>query len=588
MAERVQLNRSHFRTWGLSATAILGLLAGCGGSASDGKGNGKPPGTAPTSTAPPIVSTMKSPVLAVCGTPLTPGPSSLRRLTNEEYIRSVRDVLYLTPDEALSLEPLLKVDGLRAGNLQTALKLSADHLRQYLDVAARAADFALSTPERRAKFTMACDVGAPADVGFQCRKEFADTLGEQMFRNPLEEMRLWDLEALANKAVPSTTDPDPYRPAKLMLMGLLTSPRFLLRLENPKSLASFGWKGLTSWDLSARLSYTLWGTNADKELTRTAFETRLSNPGQIADVTRKMLADPRAKDGIGRFVSRWLGVDFVQEAVRAPATYPQWNDALKQSMRAETARFMEDFWNKPGLNLFDAFTAKYSYLDANLAPLYGLPSPGAALTRVDFPAGSPRVGFLTQPGVLSASISEKDLVAPILRGKFIREHFLCTLPLPAVPPSVPPVPSDPNLTTRDRLTQHRSDPSCDTCHKLLDPVGFGFEQFDAIGQFRAQGEQGEPLTGAGQVFGLPGDPTFTGPGELAALLQQSDEVTSCLAQQAFVYTYGREPTASDACTITQAKEAFKAKKFDLQEMIVTITTSDAFRHASFPEGAPSL
>ncbi|MDX2055346.1 MAG: DUF1592 domain-containing protein [Polyangiaceae bacterium] len=568
----------------LGAGVAMLLLTGCGATSSDGakSGNPKGPSTAATttSTVPPAM-VFPPPVIPECGTPITPGPGLLRRLTNEEYIRSVRDIFYLTPDEVSQLQPLLQNDGLAVGNIAEGLRLSPDHLRKYLDVAAKVADFALSTPERRAKFAT-CDYGAAGDPGFQCRKEFSGGLAYRMFRQALPEMRVWDLEALANRAVPSTTDPDPYRPAKLMVQGLLTSPRFLLRLENPTALASHGWKSITSWDLSVRLSYMLWGTNPDEALQLTARSQQLNSAGQIADVTRKMLVDPRAKEGIGRFINRWLGVELVSDAVRDAATYPEWNDGLKVSMQAETARFMEDFWSKPGLNLLDAFTAKYTYVDDNLAALYGLPLPGPTLTRVDFAANSPRVGFLTQPGVLSASISQKELVAPILRGKFIRKQFLCTLSLPEAPPVVPSPPQDPNLTTRDRLSQHRTNTSCEPCHQLLDPVGFGFEQFDAIGRFRATGSQGEALTGAGQVFGLPGDPTFTGPGELAALLQGSEEVSACLAQQAFRYTYGREPTSADACTITQAREAFKAKKFDLQEMIVAITTSDAFRFASYP------
>jgi len=570
--------------WQLGGLLALTLLAGCAGNADQGPATSTKTKTTPTITPPPPPPVVaQAPIVPECGTPITPGPGLLRRLTNDEYIRSARDIFHLTPDEVGQIQNLLKSDGLGVGNITAGLGLSPDHIRGYLDVAEKVAEFALSTPERRAKFAT-CDYGAPGDAGFQCRKAFAGPLGRQMFRDAIPEQRVWDLEAVADRAVPSTTDPDPYRPAKLMVQGLLTSPRFLMRLENPEGNVKYGWKSITSWDISTRLAYMLWGTNPDPDLIQTALVSQLSNTDQIAQTTRKMLADPRAKDGIGWFINRWLGVEFVKDAVRDATAYPQWNDTLKQSMQAETARFMEDFWGKPGMNLFDAFTAKYTYLDDNLAPLYGLPSPGPTLTRVDFAAGSPRIGFLTQPGVLSASISQKELVAPILRGKFIRNQFLCTLPLPAVPASVPAPPQAPNLTTRDRLAQHRTDPSCDSCHKLLDPVGFGFEQFDAIGRYRDKGSQGEALTGAGQVFGLPGDPTFTGPGELATLLQGSEDVSSCLAQQAFRYTYGREPVAADACTIKLAREAFKAKKFDLQEMIVAITTSDAFRYATVTPG----
>lgn len=513
--------------------------------------------------------------IAACGESIVPGPAALRRLSNEEFTRSVRDVFHLTPEEGAQVSALLVQEN-ESRILTAGGGVSTSHLGAYINAGLAVAEFALSTPERRALLA-SCDL-----IEESCRLNFAAVGSRQVFRRVPTTTIVNDLGVLARRASPAV-DPDPYRPAKLMIAGLVSSPRFLFRVENPVVEGKApGWKKLSSFEIASRLSYLIWGTNPDVNLTQLGVRNALDQPAQVNETVRAMLADPRATEGVGRFVSRWLGIDDVLTAPRLPVNFPEWTDSVKLSARAETVRFMQDFWQPQGADFFAALTAPYSYVDANLGSLYGIPTEATELARSDLPVGA-RVGLLTQASVLVASApGGSETVAPILRGKYLRNRFLCTLPVPAPPDMVPAAPTDPGLTVRERLASHRTQPVCDSCHRLLEPLGFGFEQYDLVGRYRTLGTSGEALSGAGQAFGLPGDPEFVGPTELAGLLQAAPETADCFAQQALQFTYGRELLPTDACAVAQASQTFKAAGFDLKEMFATVALSDAFRFVTVP------
>jgi hypothetical protein len=559
--------------WG-APLAFLGLAA-CG----QAELLGSPDGSGPGGPGPEHPGDLPSvPLPAECGTSASAGPAQLRRLSNEEYLRSARDLLYLTDAEVQEVAPLLVVEA--PSNISTGLTLSASHLRRYLAAAERLAQMALSTPERRQKLA-GCELTEAS-----CRVGFAGWMTRLFYRYPPIGAVSAGVRTASEVAVTSA-DPDPYRAGRLILESLLISPGFLFRVENPTQDDPSGLKKLSDYEVATRLSYLIWGTTPDTDLVvGKAFSSQLSSVEQVGETARAMLADPRAREGVGRFLGRWLGVDELSRQVRSEQTYPEWTDELKHSMQGEMERLVNDFWVEPGSSFLGLLSAKYTYVDASLAPIYGLPSEGSGFSRVSFPEGSPRSGLLTQPGFLASGVSGSELVAPILQGKALRSRFLCGLPLPPPPPEVPVLPADPTLTVRERLAQHRNNAACEACHRLLDPLGLGLEQFDLIGRYRTQGSQGEPLSGQGQLFGIPGDPVFTGAAELAALLEGSDELSTCVARQAVRYAYGRELEGADACAVAQAKEAFRSSGGDLKEVLVVMAMSDSFRFASVPGGAP--
>ncbi|MDX2053118.1 MAG: DUF1592 domain-containing protein [Polyangiaceae bacterium] len=550
-----------------SAAWLLGALSlGCSGSGGGAAGSKGEAAQVPrdTDTSPPMQ-------VPACGGAITPGPSGLRRLSNQEFMRSVRDVLHLADSEAEQALALLEPEG-ESRILAPPGVVSATHLEKYMKAAFYVADVAVSTPERRAALAL-CDLAKES-----CYKFLASSVGTALYRQALSKNEIDNLDALAS--TPLGPEPDLYRPAKLIIAGILSSSRFLFRVEDgtlPGKLAT--WNKLSSAEIATRLSFLIWGTNPDAYLTELALEDKLGDIAQVQGAARAMLEDPRASEGLGRLLSKWLELDEVKVVPRPLTQFPEWSDAKKASAIAEVNLFLRDFWVPAGANLLDALSARYSYVDDNLAPIYGLPPTGKDLAKIELP--EERTGLLTQPGFLTASVpGASETVTPILRGKFLRNAFLCTIPVPGPPAMIPAVSNDPSLTVRERLASHRSSAECAACHQLLEPLGFGLEQYDEIGRFHATGSRGEALTGAGQAYGLGGDPGFVGPKELAALLQAAPEVADCVATKAFQFAYGREVSAQDACSVAQASTALKTTNFNLKDMILTMVTSDAFRFTS--------
>jgi len=239
------------------------------------------------------------------------------------------------------------------------------------------------------------------------------------------------------------------------------------------------------------------------------------------------------------------------------------------------------FWEDGRLETL--LTAPYSYLNQDLAHYYGVSGPsGTAYERAEFPANQ-RAGILTQGALLSA-LAKPNQTAPVLRGKFVREMLLCQQLSPP-PPNIVITPPDvrPDATTRQRFTQHSKDPNCAVRHQLMDPLGFGFENYDAVGQFRAT-DQGFPVDASGQLINTDVDGKFTGAVELAQKLATSAEVRQCLVKQWFRYAVGRAETDDDQCTLQNLGSEFDSAKHDMRELSVKIASSDAFRYRSADGG----
>jgi hypothetical protein len=263
-------------------------------------------------------------------------------------------------------------------------------------------------------------------------------------------------------------------------------------------------------------------------------------------------------------------------------------------MTEETRSFIADLvWN--GRNFMDAFTADYSFINADLATIYGLPAPAKEFDRVQFPADSERAGLLGQ-SLFLALTAKPDDTSPTARGLFIREQFLCqhvSEPPPGVNTILPEVTEAKPQTNRDRMREHVVNPSCSTCHNLIDPIGFGFEKFDAIGArrdkfkllFFSPDEEGErrgraktvelEVNTAGYVAGIP-DSAFSSPRDLGAVLASSPQCQECMVKQYFRYTVGRMETPADRPLIRQVSEDFKKSHFQFKELMISLIRSREF------------
>ncbi len=545
----------------------------------------------PTAAPQPTTPAMKPPALpgvlvpdidnpvAACPTPVNARPEYMRRLTNNEYLRSATDLLGLAPADIASVN--LVIEGF--GNDIAGLPITNVHLERYDITAANLAELSLSTPERRAGLVN-CEL-AQSDT---CLTQFIETVGKRAFRRPLSANRISELLNVAHAA---QAEPDPYAGAKLALEAILVSPRFLYRVESKQpevpwaqpagtKPAPSGARAVDGYEMATRLSYFLWGTTPDAPLLAAAEAGQLSTPAGLETAARGMLADPRARTGVSEFITGWLHLYDVDTVPRSATTYPEFTNELRTSMRGETERFVNDFaWAPDQQSLFGMLTAQYGYADANLSSLYALPSAGSGLSRVDFQPSDPRGGLFTEAAMLTLPIVGGELTAPILRGKFVRTQFLCTPP-PPPPGNIPAITTDPTLTVRERLMRHAANPPCSACHQLLDPVGLGLEQYDLIGRYRTTGTMGEALTGEGKVVDGDRSATFKGAKELAQIVVSSSDTAGCVVNHLFSFTYGQGASSNDSCSLTNATAAFQKGGYNFQNLLLSLVKGEEFRIVS--------
>jgi hypothetical protein len=532
------------------AAALAALLAvGCGGA------SGEPAGT------------KSSPAQAVELAVVAPVP--LRRLTREEYNNTVRDLLADTSRPADAFPPDEAVGGFESNNLAP---ITTPLVERYMDAAEALAVRAVGHVDALAP----CPAGQPHE---ECARRFIDTFGRRAFRRPLEESESAALFAVyAEKQRRS----DYAGGIQLVLEAMLQSPQFLYRVEpadgpGPKT------RPLTGYEVATRLSYFIWASTPDQRLLDEAAAGKLSAPADVESAARRLLADPRAVDGIKSFHRQWLGLSELETASKDGLLAAAFTPQLKEAMVEETLRFSTDAVLAGGDTVTMLLTSNTSFVNAPLAAVYGVPAPASSFARVELPRAQ-RSGVLTQASVMTV-LAAAEQTSPILRGKFVRERLLCQ-PIPAPPAGViiTPPKFDPKVTTKERFIQHRRDPTCAGCHELMDPVGFTFEHYDAIGRWRAV-DGAFPVDAVGDLSGTDdADGKFDGAIELGARLAKSQQVRRCIATQWFRFALGRPERDADAGSLAAAYQVFEREGFDVRELIVAITTTDAFRHVRFEEG----
>lgn len=495
----------------------------------------------------------------------------LRRLTNQQYNNTVRDLLKDPTDPANQFPPEDYVNGFK--NQYQSQSLSPIQIQAYSVAAERLATNAFRRGDSR--HLIPCTPTGPEDAG--CRVKFIETFGRRAFRRPLEPQEV----ALFNQLFKA--EGDFQKGAETVIETALQSPSFLFWMEqtpNPK------WKPYT---VASRLAYFIWNTMPDDALLDSAARGELNGQEAIGRTARRMLDDPRAKQGLYDFVSQWLRFDRVLTAARDRRFFPLFSRDLAFAMTEETKYFMDDLvWNDR--NFMDAFTANYGFVNSDLAAVYKVPTPAREYARVEFPAEQERAGLLGEALFLTLT-SKLEETAPTGRGLFVREQFLCQHvppPPPGVDTNLPSVEEARPLTNRERLAVHTSDKVCAGCHHLIDPIGFGLEKFDAIGMYRekqrmlfdpeyhgADVNRPKPkevfltLDTAGQVAGLP-EPQFTSARQLGELLARTPQCQECMVKQLFRYMSGRQDTPADIPMIRTALEDFRKSGYHYKELVVSL------------------
>ncbi len=503
----------------------------------------------------------------------------LRRLTHSQYNNTVRDLLGDQSRIADRFPPEDFVNGFK--NQVQAQDIPPLLAEAYGDAAEKLARNAFRGGDRHG--LIPCQPASHRDVA--CATELIESFGRRAFRRPLEprETELYR-ELFLAEAAGSGEFLDG---ARLVVEVMLQSPKFLFHPEPGPDARR------TAYARANRLAYFLWNTLPDERLLAAAEAGDLDSDEGLQAQARRMLDDGRAREAVEELFAQWLRFDLAVTAVRDRRLYPEFSPELAVSMVEETRRLISDVvWNDKDFR--ELLTARYTYVNSDLAKLYGLPAPAQEFDRVELPADSPRAGILGHGSFLTMT-SKPGETSPTMRGLFVREHLLCQKvpdPPPDASATLPPLTEDKPLANRDLLSVHLTNPTCAGCHNLIDPVGFGLEMYDAVGRrretqsitfFPTRAEKGKKevtvevaIDPAGLVAGISMEP-FSSPRELGELLAESAKCQECVALQLFRYATGREETESDREDIDKLLNAFRASGFRFQELMVALTTTQAFK-----------
>jgi hypothetical protein len=542
----------------LAATSLLGCNGAIGGSGERAVNDG----------------VAKS--LCVVDTPI-------RRLTRFEYNNTVRDLLGDTTNPADVLPPEEEVAGF---NNQAAALTSSDLLiEQYMkvaeDVGARAVlDMGALLP--------ACDPGL--DGSDTCALSFIQDFGRRAFRRPLSQTEIERLKGVFDWAV---NDADLGRfedGIQVVIEATLQSPSFLYRPELGGETPIEGdVVPFTSWEMATKLSYMLWNTMPDPILFAAAEADELQTKEQIAAQATRMLEDDRARDLIRNFHTQWLLLSHLDSVTKDTSVYPAFNGSLRPLWTEEIHAFVEQVILEGDGSLQALLTANYSFMNEELASFYGddvldsVTGPEFRQVQLD---PDRRAGFLTSAGLM-ATHANVNQSSPVFRGKFVREQLMCnTLPLPPNDLVIEPPELDPNKTTKEQFEEIGANPACAGCHTLMNPIGFIFEHYDGVGQWRDQ-QNGKDIDAIGEVVqtdDIDGD--YDGAIELASALAGSTQVQECVSSQWFRFAYNRTVTQEDSCSVEQLNDVFRSSNFNIRALLVALTQTNAFLYRRAVELEP--
>jgi len=511
----------------------------------------------------------------------------LRRLTHSQYNNTVRDLLgdYSRPADRFPPEDFVNgfKNQLRTQGMPPLLTEAYSAAAEKLALNAfRAGDVNGLVP---------CKPASARDV--KCRDQFVRAFGLRAFRRPLSDVELRRYAAVFSTQAAKTGKF--LEGARVVVEAMLQSPKFLFHVES--RLRAEG-ASASDYEIASRLSYFLWDTMPDRRLLEAAGNGELRTAEGLERVARSMLNQPLARQAVDEFFAQWLRFDRVLGSVKDRRRYPEFTPELAAMMVQETRMLLDHLvWNDG--NFMEAFTAEYGFLNADLASLYAMPAPSGEFELVRFPADSHRSGLLGQASFLASNAGPVE-TSPTARGIFIREQLLCQHvpnPPPGVNTQVPEPTADRPLARRQRMQAHVENPTCASCHRLMDPIGFGLENYDASGrwrdteaiEFENSGPRGKaavkkielPIDANGEIAGLANS-AFSEPRAIGRLLAESRACQECVAKQLFRYAFGRMETAGDRETIRSAFAAFRESRFKFKELLIALV-----RAPQFQDGIPN-
>jgi hypothetical protein len=571
----------------LSGAACTGSVMGGGdtGGTQDPSKPGdpsKPPTTKPTEMSKPTPEKPVDPPPPISATN-SAGPAVFHRLTLPELRNTLKDLL--GGDLAAG-----EVDLADDTGTETGFNVGATFV-QSADVAKFGTAIDRLTANIGDRLTgivpSGCNLtSTSASDNEACAKDFIEKFGMRAYRRPLNQDEKDDLTELYKglRGEGGATFPEAIT---AMVRAMVQSPMFLYRWElgepatKDQSLVRYN-----NFEMASRLSYFFWASMPDDKLFAAASQGKLTDPQNVANEARRLLADSRAKGGLRDFITQWLEINGM-EGLQKDASYTNYNVDVAKAMIEETVAFTNSVIWEPSASgkLSDMFTSNKSFANAGLAKLYGMSNvTGDALKAVDLNANE-RSGILTNASFL-ASHADGDFSHPVKRGVTFLRHVICQ-PMPDPPKDldIPTLPErQPGTTTREHFAKHETiAPICAGCHNVIDPLGFAFENYDAVGAFRTK-EEGKDVDASGKLTLTSGTIEFKNAVELTKKLAETPELRDCMSRNWLRYVLRRNEVEEEKGSVNGLMKAFEEGKWDLREMLVATTVSRAFTHRKLIDG----
>jgi hypothetical protein len=440
------------------------------------------------------------------------------------------------------------------------------------------------TDSRRAVFT--CRPTSSRNEQ-DCATEIVRRVSTRAFRRPVNDVEFAELMAFYASG---RQERDFEGGIAAALEAVLASPQFLFRLESAPVASATTRAGapyrLRDLDLATRLSFFIWGVGPADELVRLASQGRLTAPGTFEKQVRRLLADPRSEALSSRFAAQWLRLRDVEEILPDALLYPYFDRTLGRAMMRESELFFDSLVREDR-SLLDLITADYTFVNERLARHYDIPNvTGTEFQRVTVPEY--RRGILGHGSVL-VQTSVADRTSPVMRGKWVMEVMLGSPP-PAPPPNVPALEETGGasgtkiLTVRERMEQHRKNPACQSCHRVIDPLGLTLENFDVTGRYRIK-DNGNPVDANGVLY----DGTaMEGPtGLKAALIKNKHAFLLSFTESFMTYALGRRVGPEDMPTVRRIVREAEAQNFRISSFVLGVASSPAFQMNSQPTAEPT-
>lgn len=419
---------------------------------------------------------------------------------------------------------------------------------------------------------------APGSVQEPCVRAFLETFASRAWRRPALPEEVDALTALGAQLAVELGDPS--QALEFTLAAVLQSPHFLFRVEiGEPSAEHLGLSRYTSWEMASRLSFLITDSPPDDTLVDVALSGGLTDEASVRAEAERLLDDPRARPAMVRFFRDFMNIRGLDALDKSPEVFPAFSATLGPAMRTEIERMFESVVFEKQGDFRQVFTTRETYLNEELARVYGI----SGVTGPDFvpytlPDDGLRGGILSSAGFLALN-AHKTQTSPTRRGRFMRINLLCEdvpPPPPGIDTTLPETPAgQAPKTLRQRLAAHVENPTCAACHDQMDPLGFAFESYDSLGQFRTVDENGLPLDTSAEVDGEP----IATAAEMSEFIGALPQVGDCIARRFYEHAGAHLARTGEELAVEALVEEFAVSNYDFKALVVAMVTNDGYRYA---------